>query len=71
MLTVERAEALQSLYWDDVITEIDFKIEAATRQLRTISPEKLQLIQERIRTLEELKSLPQTIIDHRGSDNKE
>ncbi len=71
MLSLERAEALKSLYWDDVIAEIEEKIKAATMQLRTISPEKLMLVQERIKTLEELKTLPDSVIDKRGVETKE
>lgn len=68
MLTRERAEALLSLYWSDVELEIEEKIKAATMQLRTIAPEKLGLIQERIRTLEEVKGLPLQVINHHSPE---
>ena len=71
MLTRDRAEALKSLYWDEVCSEIDEKINKSLDQLRYTSPDKLLVIQERIRTLEELKNLPSAVIEARGSENQE
>ena len=65
MLSLERAEALKSLYWDDVTSEIDEEIKAATMQLRTICPEKLLVVQEKIRTLESVKGLLDRVIEKR------
>lgn len=66
MLSVERAEALKSLYWDDVLQELDFEIDTVTKQLRTIAPERLAILQEKIRTLEMVKGLPDRVIEHRS-----
>jgi len=65
MLTCERAEALKLLYWEDLCSEIDEEIKAATMQLRTICPEKLLVVQEKIRTLESVKGLLDRVIEKR------
>jgi hypothetical protein len=72
MLNLERAEGLKLSYWDDVIEELEALIQKACNQLRHTSPEKLIVIQERIRTLEEIKGLPSQVIDaHSDPDTKE
>ena len=62
----ERAIALKHLYWDEVCKEIDEKINKALNELRLVTPDKLAILQERIRTLEEVKGLPNQVIDEKG-----
>jgi len=62
----ERAEALKQLYWDDVTKVIDEKIMKVLNQLRFTTPDQLPILQERIRTLEEVKGLPNQVIDEKG-----
>lgn len=62
----ERALALKNLYWDDVCREIDEKINKVLHELRFTSPDKLPILQERIRTLEEVKGLPNQVIEEKG-----
>ena len=62
----ERALALKHLYWDDVSKEIDERIQKTLDELRFTSPDKLAILQERIRTLEEVKGLPNQVIDEKG-----
>jgi hypothetical protein len=69
-MTVDRAEVLKQQYWSEVCDEIDDRIEKCLNQLRFTSPEKLLIIQERIRVWEEIKSLPDSIIDQ-GSTKEE
>jgi hypothetical protein len=67
-LTVERAKALKELYWADVVDEIDGRISKALNELRFAKPENLEKLQERIRTLEGLKGLPDNVIDSRNPE---
>ncbi len=62
----ERALALKHLYWDEVCKEIDERIQKVLNELRFTSPEKLAILQERIRTLEEVKGLPNQVIEQKG-----
>ena len=62
----ERALALKNLYWDDVTKVIDEKIMKVLNQLRFTTPDQLPILQERIRTLEEVKGLPNQVIDEKG-----
>ena len=62
----ERALALKHLYWDDVCKEIDGKIDKVLHQLRFTSPADLPILQEKIRTLEEVKGLPDQVIDEKS-----
>ena len=62
----ERAIAIKHLYWDEVCKEIDEKINKALNELRLVTPDKLAILQERIRTLEEVKGLPNQVIDEKG-----
>ena len=62
----ERALALKNLYWDDVCKEIDEKISKVLHELRFTSPDKLAILQERIRTLEEVKGLPDQVIGEKS-----
>ena len=62
----ERAEALKQLYWDDVTKVIDEKIMKVLNQLRFTTPDQLPILQERIRTLEEVKGLPDQVIGEKS-----
>jgi len=62
----ERALALKHLYWDEVCKEIDEKINKVLNELRFTTPDKLPILQERIRTLEEVKGLPNQVIEQKG-----
>jgi len=62
----ERAEALKHLYWDDVTKVIDEKIMKVLNQLRFTTPDQLPILQERIRTLEEVKGLPDQVIGEKS-----
>jgi hypothetical protein len=62
-MDVERAKALKATYWDEIVEEIEERIGKVSNQLRFTSPEKLPLLQEKIRVLEECKGIPDSIID--------
>ena len=62
----ERALALKQLYWDEVCKVIDEKIDKVLHELRFTSADKLPILQEKIRTLEEVKGLPSQVIDEKG-----
>ena len=62
----ERAMALKHLYWEDVTKVIDEKIMKVLNQLRFTTPDQLPILQERIRTLEEVKGLPDQVIDEKS-----
>ena len=65
-MNVEKIEALKASYWDDVCVEIDEWIMKTLNQLRYTSPDKLQILQERVRTLEELKGWPDRVLEQRS-----
>ena len=59
----DRAEVLKQMYWDSVVEELDKKISMTLDKLRHTSPEDLRVLQERIRTLEEVKGLPDQVLE--------
>ena len=69
-MTREQAEQLKSLYWDTVIEEIDRYISMSLNELRICSPERLQLLQEKIKTLELVKGLPDRVIEEKSPEER-
>ena len=67
----DRAEGLKQIYWDEVCAEIDIKIDKVLNQLRFTSPEKLAILQERIKTLEEVKGLPDYVMEIQNPETEE
>ena len=66
----ERAEALRQLYWEDVCKVIDEKIDKVLHQLRFTTPDQLPILQEKIRTLEEVKGLPDQVINEKSPNER-
>jgi hypothetical protein len=63
-MDTERAKILkQSPDWNAVCKELDLWIQTEVNKLRNCRPEDLNNIQVRINLLEEVKSLPQIVID--------
>jgi hypothetical protein len=50
-------------YWEHVCNELDFRIGAAIAKLKMCAPEDLERLQHRIQMLEELKGLPDEVIE--------
>lgn len=66
-MDIDRAEELKSsLIWSSVIEEMDRKIFYETTKLKTCKAEDLLLIQARISVFEELKRLPEDVIDRQS-----
>jgi hypothetical protein len=64
MMTIEKAQELHSSdLWTHVIGELNFRIDLEMQTLRTAPLEKVSSIQQKISILEELKNLPQDVID--------
>lgn len=60
----EQAQSIHnSESWDLVCKEIDTWINYSLNKLKNCSKEELELIQVRVRTLEEVKNLPKIVID--------
>ena len=63
-MNIETAKDLQSsLMWRDFVGEIDLKIKGIENQLRTCSAQSLPSLQARIKAFEEVKQIPQMVID--------
>lgn len=69
-MTREQAEQLKALYWEAVIEEIDRYISLSLNELRICSPEKLQILQEKIKTLEQVKGLPDRVIEEKSPEER-
>lgn len=66
MLPEEAKELKQTLLWDVFCKELETMIETERGRLENASEERVKMIQERIRTLRNIKKLPQDIIDREG-----
>jgi hypothetical protein len=66
----DKAEVLKQMYWEGVCEELDKKIDMALQKLRHTSPEELRVLQERIRTLEEVKGLPDQVIEAKDPNER-
>ena len=64
-MNYEDAKLLES-YWHLVVSELDAQIVLEENSLRICKPEELVRIQTRIKVYEELKSLPQRVVERRG-----
>lgn len=63
-MDIERAKSIKmSSEWEDVCKELDVWILAELNKTRTCDIEALKKIQSRISAFEEVKDLPQIIID--------
>jgi len=66
VLPEEAKELKQTLLWDVFCKELETMIETERGRLENASEERVKMIQERIRTLRNIKKLPQDIIDREG-----
>ena len=58
-MSEEQAKEIRnSLIWEQVVGEIDYRIECATQRLRTCKEDELRNIQKAIQLWEEFKFLP-------------
>ncbi len=63
-MDIETAKRIRhGIDWPEILKELDLMVEADLARLKTCGPDKLESIQERIKTIEEIKSLPQNVID--------
>lgn len=68
MLPEEAKELKQTLLWDVFCKELETMIETERGRLENASEERVKMIQERIRTLRNIKKLPQDIIERGGEE---
>lgn len=70
MMSYETAVELKhTALWDEVMSEIEFRIVNETLKLRQCKPEELKSIQDKIALYEEIKRLPQDVIDREGTED--
>ncbi len=63
-MNTETAKDLKSSsLWEALLGEIDLKIKGVETQLRTCPPQVLSSLQARIKAFEEVKLIPQMVID--------
>ena len=63
-MTLEQAQELRnSAYWSWVGKEIDYRIASLLNMLKACNKDELPAYQEKIRMLEELKRLPDDVVD--------
>ena len=71
-MELEQAREIKnSAIWKWVCFELDFRIKAQEQTLRYVSAENLVRAQEKIQVLEELKKLPESVVereDNPGTD---
>jgi len=70
-MRIEQAEVLKAEYWDGVCEELDVKIQSAVERLINCTPEEVAKLQERIRTLQEVKGIPLDVIERQSPTKKE
>ena len=64
MMTLDKAqEVRESLVWDNIVDEIDYRISAKLNTLRSCKQDELFLVQREIAVLEELRRLPEDVIE--------
>lgn len=56
-------ELQQTMLWGEFCEEIDDRIEATYREMRTCTPDNLAKFQHRITNLEECRRIPQDVVD--------
>jgi hypothetical protein len=63
-MNIETAKEIHvSLLWEEICKELDERINKLVVSLRKCTPETLSIIQAKIATLEEIKRLPQDVIE--------
>jgi len=62
----EKAERLKIEYWNDVCKILDEKIQAVYDKVLYCSLDDLRGLQERIRTLQEIKGIPDDVIERQS-----
>lgn len=63
-MTMEQAQELRNTaLWQNVVNELDYRIEACLGNLKTCMEQDLPELQMKIRLLESLKNLPEDVID--------
>ena len=63
MKLAEAKELKHSILWEAVVGEIDLKIEAAKERLVNAPPDVVSMLQQEVRALRALKTIPQDVID--------
>lgn len=64
MMTLEQAQEIRnSLLWKTIQKEIDYRISCANNGLRTCTPENLFGLQDKIKVYEEIKRLPDDVVE--------
>ena len=67
-MTEDKAVSLKnSSDWQNVCNELDYRISSYEKELRYVSSENLIVVQQKIQALEELKTLPQDVIDRESA----
>ena len=69
-MELERWEILKASYWEGPCEEIDLKIEMAFNELVNCTPDEVLKLQERIKTLREVKSIPEDVIERQSSSKE-
>ena len=71
-MELEQAREIRnSSIWEWVVCELDFRISSYEKVLRYVSSDKLVATQQKIQALEELKGLPDSVVEREenpGSD---
>lgn len=64
MLNAEKAKEIHSSEnWTHICDEIDYRIQCELQTLKSAPIEKVPMIQQKIQVLEQLKALPQDVIE--------
>ena len=67
MMDIERAKEMKnSLLWAGIVEELDLRIHCESQKFRTCKAEDLKLIQARIGIFEEVKRIPDDVIDRQS-----
>lgn len=61
-------ELKNSSLWEKVVVELNDRVDKCLQQLKVCGPEEFQELQMRIKGYEELRNLPQDVIDR--NDNR-
>jgi len=68
-MNIEQATDLRrSSFWDMVVGELDYRIEAEVNKLKTCSHGDFPYIQNAVKLLESFKHMPQDVIDRETLD---
>jgi hypothetical protein len=64
MMNIEKAKEIHSSeLWTHIVDEIEYRIHCELQLLKTAPLDKVPFIQQKIQVLEQLKTLPQSVVE--------